>query len=345
MTLLQIFLVVIVVIFIIILIDMAQRKKLNWLHIIVFLIWLWWILTFTLIPWLLNKFGQIFWVARWADLLVYLSIIFLLLFFFWSYNKIIKQWIVQTNIAREIAIENAIWTIDQNIETCIIMPTYKQSEKVIKLIREITKSWYGLVFVDDWFNWNLPEKIKNTFKDKNVIIIKHIQNFWQGAALQTGQSYIQKKLPNIKYVVHFDSDWQHQIKDIKNFEQAFKKDETLDIVFWSRFLKGAMKIPKWRKIHKKMQILFIKIFIWIKLSDTNNWFRMIKASKLDKLQITMNEFEHASEIEMLTKENKLKYAEVPVDIIYNEEIIANWQSLFNAFNIARKVLYRLFFFK
>ncbi len=345
MTLLQIILIIITVIFIIILIDMAQRKKINWLHIVVFLLWFGAILLFILMPELLNRFWQLFWLARWADLLVYLSIIFLFLFFLWIYNKSIKQSIQQTNLARHISIQQSQWSINPKIKTCLVMPTYRQDDKVLKLIDQIVNQWYWLIFVDDWFNKDLPTKIQKQFQDKNVVIINHIYNLWQWAALQTWHKYIQDSLPNIKYVVHFDSDGQHQTKDIKSFEQAFQKDKSLDIVFWSRFLDWAMEIPKRRAFHKRMQLLFIKIFIWLKLTDTNNWFRMIKASKLKDLEITMDRFEHASEIEMLTKQNKLKYSEVPVDIIYSEEIVANGQSLTNAFNIARKMIYRIFFFK
>jgi hypothetical protein len=59
---------------------------------------------FTLFPDILNKFGKFVWVQRWADALVYMSIIFLLYFVLFLFNKIEKNKTDTTRLVRQIAL-------------------------------------------------------------------------------------------------------------------------------------------------------------------------------------------------------------------------------------------------
>ncbi|MDR1945299.1 MAG: hypothetical protein LBQ59_04475 [Candidatus Peribacteria bacterium] len=52
-----------------------------------------------------------------------------------------------------------------------------------------------------------------------------------------------------KYVITFDSDGQHDIKEAKNFIDKLDKNKNIEIVFGSRFVNGAKtNIPFSRKI-------------------------------------------------------------------------------------------------
>lgn len=277
-------------------------------------------------------------------MIVYGALIVLFWLYFWMYNKVLRQDVRQTDTLREVAIFGAKGQVDDTIKTVVVMPTYKQNEKVIDLIKSLVALWYGVIMVDDGFNGDLDRKVLQSFS-KNVVVVKHPFNLWQGAALQTGQQYVLHNLPEVQFVVHFDSDGQHQAKDIASFENKFNQNPWLDIVLWSRFLPGSWKIPKKRAFHKKLQIFFMRTVVWIKLTDTNNGFRMVARKALPKLKLTMNDYTHASEIEWLIKSQRLQYAEVPVDIIYDEEHIRNGQKLSNAFHIAMNVIYKQFFFK
>ena len=333
------------IIFILFAIDWFKRKKLNILHFLVFFWWSLMVAIFARDIKLLNLFWSYFWLQRWADLLVYMAIIILIYLYFWLINKIIKINIQQTEILRQISINEALWSINKNINIVLIMPCYKNHAD-INHIKAILDNWYWIVFIDDWFNSNeLIEKIKELINwDKDIVLIRHPQNLGQWAALQTGQRYI-IKYNSAPYVMHFDSDGQHDIKDIPTFLSEFKKNPELDIVIGSRFLWKRSKIPFRRIINKKLQIFFTKIVIWLPLTDTHNWLRMMKHETLHKLTITLNDYTHASEIEYLIKQESLKRKEVPMHVIYEDHHIAWWQPLSNAINIAKKIIYRLLFFR
>ncbi|MBQ2600482.1 hypothetical protein II582_03825 [bacterium] len=48
--------------------------------------------------------------------------------------------------------------------------------------------------------------------------------------METGAEYVRRFGDKIKYVVHFDSDGQHRLEDLVQFQKAFKEDPKLEIV-------------------------------------------------------------------------------------------------------------------
>jgi hypothetical protein len=93
-----------------------------------------------------------------------------------------------------------------------------------------------------------------------------------------------------------------------------------EVTLGSRFL-SKQKIPLKRKIMLKGAILIIQIFYGIKLSDAHNGFRAFSRDAAKKVRITMDKMEHASEIVEEIKKKKIKYKEIPVNIIYTKDTL------------------------
>ena len=83
-------------------------------------------------------------------------------------------------------------------------------------------------------------------------MIQHIRNLGQGAALQTGFDYVQQELPQVKFVVTFDSDGQHLLSDLENFRSAFENNADLEIALGSRFLGSTINMPRSKKLVLKI---------------------------------------------------------------------------------------------
>jgi len=103
MTLLQVVFIVSAFVILLIWIDIARKQKFNFLHIFIFIAISLALILFTIYPHILTKFWNIFWVQRWADVLVYLSIIFLLYFVLFLFNKIENQKEKITKLSREVS--------------------------------------------------------------------------------------------------------------------------------------------------------------------------------------------------------------------------------------------------
>ena len=103
MTLLQVFFIVSWFTILLVWYDIYKKQRFNFLHIFIFIWIAFFLILFTFFPNFLNWFGRFVWVQRWADALVYMSIIFLLYFVLFLFNKIEKNKTDTTRLIREIA--------------------------------------------------------------------------------------------------------------------------------------------------------------------------------------------------------------------------------------------------
>lgn len=343
-TILQCLILFSIVCLIILLGYLCKTKKISQILFIVAVFWCLILGLFTFDVSLLDNVWSFFWIDRWANLIVYVSIILLTFFSFSVLNNVKKQDIVQTNLIREFSLLNARWSLNKS-DIVFIIPAYNEKDRPLNIVGEILKKWYWVILVDDWENGDLLDRAFLKYQWKDLVLIKHILNLWQWAWLETWSEYIRRFWDKVKYIVHFDADWQHRLQDISQFLDAFDKDETLEIVLWSRFLWSTINMPKMKKITLKLWIIFTWMLSGIKLTDTHNWYRMIKKTVLDKIYITMNRMEHASEIIDIIKTKNLKYKEVPITVIYTEYSMLKWQKISNAFKIAKNLLYNKMIFK
>ncbi len=340
MSLLEIFFVVSWVIILILAIDIARKQKFNALHFLVF-IWIWsWLLVFSFFPSVLNYIWSIFWLQRWADLLVYISIIFLIYFSLLLLNKVESDREYLTKLIREIAIQNS-GKKSIKWEIWFIVRVYNEWKVIRETLENLINNWYkNIVLVNDWSTDNSLE-VLNQFED--LIILNHYINRWWWAALETGFEYF-RRFWEVEFVCTFDADWQHQIKDIEKFLREFKNDKNLWVVLGSRFIKKTnTNIKLSRKIVLKLWILFTFFISNIKLTDSHNWYRVFRKNVLNDIKLSIDDMSYASELIDIISQKNISFKEVPVDIIYTDYSISKWQKSSNAINIALKMIWSKFF--
>jgi len=217
-------------------------------------------------------------------------------------------------------------------EVYITIPLYNDEKMILKVIKDLNKKGYNnIVVVDDGSKDNGYEVVK---ENTDAIVTKHVINRGQGAALQTGMEIAIEK--GAKYIVHFDSDGQHDVKDLDNMLNTLI-DGKYDIVLGSRFLKEN-KIPLKKRIVLRLGILFTYILSRIWLTDVHNGLRVMTVETAKTLDIQHDRMEHASEILDKIKILNLKYKEIPVTIHYTEYSQSKGQSVFNSINIAFKLI-------
>lgn len=341
MSLLQVFFIVSGMLLLVISIDIAKKQKFNALHFLIFIfIWLG-LIIFTFFPNILNYFWKIFGLQRWADLLVYWAIIFLLYFVILLLNKVEDNRSDLTKLIREIAINNSPKKII-SWEICFVIACYNEEKVIKKTLSDLINSWYkNIILVNDGSKDNTLKEL-NDFENE-IIILTHYKNRWQWARLETWFEYL-RRYWQVEYICTYDADWQHQLKDLEKFINSFKNDNSLQIVLWSRFIiKTNTNVSFKRKIILKLWILFTFFISSIKLTDSHNWYRVIKKETLKDISITIDGMGHASEIVDIISSKKIKFKEVPVDILYTDYSIAKWQKSSNAINIAFKMIWNKFF--
>ena len=217
-------------------------------------------------------------------------------------------------------------------EVYITIPMYNDEKMITKVIKDLnSKGYNNVVVVDDGSKDNGYSVVK---KNTKAIVTKHIVNRGQGAALQTGMEIAIDR--GAKYIVHFDSDGQHDVKDLDHMLKTLIEGK-YDIVLGSRFLQEN-KIPLKKRIVLKGGIVFTYILSGIWLTDVHNGLRVMTAETAKKLNLQHDRMEHASEILDKVKSLNLKYKEVPVTIHYTDYSQAKGQSISNSINIAMKLI-------
>lgn len=292
---------------------------------------------FTFFPEILNALGRLFGLQRWADLLVYCAIIFLIYFSLLLLNKIEENRADFTKLVRELALYHS-WKKILKGKYVFIIPAYNEWKVIYKNIKQILEKYKNIIVINDGSQDNTAEELIRFGND--IIYLEHFKNRGQWAALETWFEYV-RKFCDVEFVITFDSDGQHKLEDIMKFEEAFQDD--IDVYLWSRFQWDAKNISFSRKLVLKLGILFTFFISNIKLSDTHNGFRILRKNSLYIIKITIDGMWHASEIIDIISNNNMKFKEVPVTIEYSEYSKGKWQTSTNALSIAFTMIWNKFF--
>ncbi len=194
-----------------------------------------------------------------------------------------------------------------------VIPAYYEEESIGHVVDQVLEYTPHVVVVND----ASQDNTSHIAKEHGAVVLEHLVNRGQGAALQTGNDYALANGADI--IVHFDADGQHQAKDMSKFTKPIEDGE-VDVVLGSRFLYGAMSnMP----VSKRMFILPVARWVnfgltGLMLTDGHNGWRALSAHAASLINITQDRMAHNTEIPFLIGKHQLRYKEVPVDIIYKE---------------------------
>ena len=196
----------------------------------------------------------------------------------------------------------------------IIIPAYKESDNIEKLIFTILKFLKDpiIIIVDDSPNKETQEKIKN---------FNNIRYIYRGKKLGRGSAVIEgmKNLINekeINKIIEMDADLSHEPSEIQNNLKIFEKD-SLDLLISSRYLKDS-RIINWnlsRKIFSLLANRFAKFVLKIPITDYTNGFRIYSRNSIKHIVLNCGKigggFIILSEILVELYCNNFKVKEVP----------------------------------
>jgi len=219
-----------------------------------------------------------------------------------------------------------------------VIPTYNEEKTIERVIKELHKEGFkNLIIVDDGSKDKTSKNVLENQKEGLILLI-HPINRGQGAALKTGIDYcIRQK--ECKYIVTFDSDGQHRLSDLPKFIEPLEKKQC-EMVLGSRFLdKDTKKNIPLKKIILLKGAILVTFFLSRKwFTDTHNGYRVMTKEIAKKIEISMDGFEHASEILDEIVKKQIIYKEVPVYIDYTDYSKKKGQKITNSINILTKMI-------
>lgn len=220
-------------------------------------------------------------------------------------------------------------------DVCCIVPDFNEGEVIGPVIAELCSVFPNVVCVDD----GSSDGSGQIALGNGAYLIRHCVNIGQGAALSTGFKYA-LSLPNIKYVMCFDADGQHQVGDAVALIRRIKQ-EKLDVVLGSRFAGvDSPTLPRLKRTILKLIVFIRRIFTNSEFTDVHNGLRAFTSEALSKIEITQFGMAHASEITQQIHANNFRVVEEPVTVIYTSYSMRKGQSLLNGINIIFEMVWR-----
>ncbi|MCX2532815.1 glycosyltransferase family 2 protein [Plesiomonas shigelloides] len=214
----------------------------------------------------------------------------------------------------------------------VLIAAYNEERVISNVIKDLLLNvTNNVLVVDDGSSDNTAKLAKAA----GAHVISHCDNLGQGAALQTGFSYL--KGIEFNYVVTFDADGQHMYEDIRVMVNALEK-ERVDIALGSRFLGRVENISKKKLLTLKLAIAFTNATSGVRLTDSHNGLRLLTARAVKEIFITQRGMAHASEIIDEIRNKNLKWCEVPVTIKYTEYSMSKGQRISNSISILLDLL-------
>ncbi len=191
----------------------------------------------------------------------------------------------------------------------VVIPAFNEATTIGEVVRRVRQHYENVVVVDDGSGDQTAFEAGNA----GAVVLRHILNRGQGAALQTAIDYA--LLRQAEIIVTFDADGQHRVEDIEALVAPIIAAEC-EVALGSRFLGTAREIPRSRRLTLKAGTAFTRLVSRINVTDTHNGFRAYSRKAARLIQIRQDRMAHASEILDEISRLKLPFREVSTRILY-----------------------------
>lgn len=213
-----------------------------------------------------------------------------------------------------------------NGDVWIVVAAFNEASMVGRVVRELLTICPNVVVVDDGSTDSTGEQALTA----GAVVVTHVFNLGQGAALQTGLEYALAR--GAAYVATFDADGQHHAADLSHLIATLRR-ESADIILGSRFLGRTDNMPSSRRLLLRAAVFLSKLTTGVTLTDAHNGMRVMTADAARRLRLSQNRMAHASELVAQIGRLGLRVSEVPVTISYTRYSLQKGQRLSDSLRI------------
>lgn len=226
-----------------------------------------------------------------------------------------------------------------NSDVWLVVPLFNEERVIANVVRKALKTFPKVVCVDD----GSTDGSAQAAEWAGAVVLRHPINLGQGAALQTGFDYALGD-KEMKYVVTFDADGQHRVEDVEVMVARMREGD-LDLVLGSRFLDQVQEFSLPKRLLLKAATVFTNLMTGTRLTDAHNGLRVFAREVIEIIEIRQNRMAHASELVSIIGSARLdghplRFAEIPVRVLYTDYSKAKGQSMWNSVNILTELWWR-----
>lgn len=219
-------------------------------------------------------------------------------------------------------------------DAAAVVPLYNEESVIGDVVSSLLEVFPLVVAVDD----GSTDASADRAREAGALVLTHAVNLGQGAALQTGMTYVWGHT-DAKFLVTFDADGQHRVDDATAMIERARAED-LAIVFGSRFLDERTDPGLIKKLVLRTAVVITNTTTGLRLTDAHNGLRVIRRDAGTQIHLRQDRMAHASEIVSALGSTGLPWAEHPVHILYTDYSRAKGQSVLNGVNILVDLIFK-----
>jgi len=240
------------------------------------------------------------------------------------------------------------------------MPAYNEGERLTATLEGLARGLGDrarattVFVVDDGSVHALrTDSLRQVTSPMRVVVARHPINLGQGAALETARRMAlhpqwQPADGPFDVLVTMDSDGQHQPHDVLKLVDAIEGGA--DVALGDRFA-GGSNVPSSRRIVLHLARFFERALTGLALADAHNGLRAFRPRAMAAMRIRQNRMAHATELlQHIARaafgrpaHAALSLVEVPVSVVYNDEVRAKGQRASGAVAIVVDLMHAFLF--
>lgn len=222
---------------------------------------------------------------------------------------------------------------------CVLVPVYNEGpvvRDVLLTTKEVfddqKKFQIDIVVVNDGSTDTTAAEVEKT----GCIVINHVLNSGQGAAILTGLNYALKH--DYEIVACMDGDGQHLPSDV--LKGIIKlQDEDYDFLVGSRMIDSS-GMSRVKVIGNTGLTLLTFLLFGSRSTDSQSGLRVFSRKAVEQLRWKSTGYEFASEMLWRANQLRLRSADYPIKAVYTSYSISRGQNNWNAINIVKTLLKR-----
>jgi glycosyltransferase involved in cell wall biosynthesis len=177
------------------------------------------------------------------------------------------------------------------VTICALIAAFNEEESVAAVVAGVKSCTFEVVVVDD----GSTDRTAECAAAAGAVVVRHERNQGKGRAIRTGLARVLDGPAS--HVLFIDGDGQHDPGDVPRLVEAAERTGCDLVIAERAFTKGEM--PTSRFYSNRIGSRILSSFIGTEVADSQSGFRLIRAERLRRLDLTATGYE--IETEMLIK--------------------------------------------
>lgn len=194
----------------------------------------------------------------------------------------------------------------------VIIPAHNEARSIGSVVVKARRYVDAVVVVDDGSKDDTAE----VAADAGAILVRHRVNRGKGAALNTG--FRKAYDLDAEVVVTLDGDGQHLPEEMPRLISPILRGQA-DIVVGSRYLDANSDVPRVRVVGHQIFNSITNLSSGVAVSDSQSGYRAFSKEALEAIRFNSQGFSVESEMQFLARDYRLRVAEVPIIIRYDDK--------------------------